>query len=311
MLCFHPNSHWLNVLCSQTWTPAMEEGCSIWLREEPANSSATLKTTWRTPWWTPPTRLWIKWPRKYGWSYPGCHQERYHKQICCLYFPSSVNSMEHWMERGSTQKVCECYIWEVYVHFEAHIVRTIGSDVERPWITAWVTFKRILHALFSFFVNAVRSDRLLQPWMGFKTILQGRGQRGRRQSLARPLCVGAQASAPEAQRRFCITRNTCIHGFSLTIDSASLIVMIPPPCFSSPWPSRSFTPASLHLNYRFSPVVELFMGLCSAKWPVLSWYTRGFISLGFFLYFTCVPLQLVHLASPPLISQLDSSRFVQ
>lgn len=206
VLCFHPDSHWLNVLCSQTWTPATEEGCSIWLREEPANSSATLKTTWRTPWWTPPTRLWIKWPRKYGWLYPGCHQEHSHKPICCLYFPSSVNSMEHWMECGST-----CYIGEVYLHFEAHIARTIGSDMEHAWMKAWVTLKRILHALISFVVNVVHSDRLLQPWMGFKTILQGGGQRGRRQSLARPLCVGAQASAPAAQRRFCITRNTRTH----------------------------------------------------------------------------------------------------
>lgn len=60
VLRFHPDSDWLNVLWPQTWTLATEEGCSIWSREEPANSSATLKITWKTPWWTPPTRLWIK-----------------------------------------------------------------------------------------------------------------------------------------------------------------------------------------------------------------------------------------------------------
>lgn len=60
VLCFHPDSDWLNVLWPQTWTLATEEGCSTWSREEPANSSATLRITWRTPWWTPPTRLWTK-----------------------------------------------------------------------------------------------------------------------------------------------------------------------------------------------------------------------------------------------------------
>lgn len=45
VMCSHADSDGLNLFRSQTWTPATEEGCSIWLREEPASSSATLKTT--------------------------------------------------------------------------------------------------------------------------------------------------------------------------------------------------------------------------------------------------------------------------
>lgn len=86
VLCLRPDCDWLNVFCSQTWTPAMEEGCLIWLRGERASSSATLKTTWRTPWWTPPTRLWIKWPRKYRWSFTGQCPERSHNPICGVYY---------------------------------------------------------------------------------------------------------------------------------------------------------------------------------------------------------------------------------
>ena len=94
--------------------------------------------------------------------------------------------------------------------------------------------------------------------------------------------VGAQASAPGSTKALLYHQeHTHTDSFSLTIDSAGLIVAIPPLCFSSSWPRASYPlksppPPSLLPSSHLSllSVVELFIGVCSAKWPVLCWCRR-------------------------------------
>lgn len=73
--------------------------------------------------------------------------------------------------------------------------------------------------------------------------------------------------------------HTLTHRFSLTIDSAGLIVAIPSLCFSSSWP-RASSPLKLphplppYSHLSLLSVAELFIGVCRAKWPVLCWCRR-------------------------------------
>lgn len=114
-------------------------------------------------------------------------------------------------------------------------------------------FKSMLHSLISFALNVVRGDRWDLKWF-FRAEDSGGGSRvwhGRSVLVHRHLHRAAQ-------RRFCTTGSTCRHSFSLTIDSASLIVTILPPCFSSLWPRASSPLKSLpHSGFPLSSHLSL------------------------------------------------------
>lgn len=105
-ICFHPDSEWQNVLCPQTWMPITEEGCWIWWREERGSSSATSKTTWRTPWKTRPLRSWVRSPRKspttHGtrWSVQQQHGLLFCFRHTCYYIVTVVNGPRNMFQMG-------------------------------------------------------------------------------------------------------------------------------------------------------------------------------------------------------------------
>lgn len=212
--------------------------------------------------------------------------------MCCLYFLFSFNSREYRTSCESWYK--RFYIGQVYVHFEAHMVRMIGPNLERLWMKAWLMFYRYFtHA--DIICRERRSRRTLNPihfssgW-DLKWFFRAE-DRGGGSGVWHGHSVLVQASAPGSTKALLYHQehthtHTCMHSFSLTIDSASLIVTIPPPCFSSLWPRASsplnslprsgFPPSShlsrlLWLNYSWRVVVPNVQ--CCAD-------TGGFISTG-------------------------------